>query len=496
MPQHPNVSWIQVDLANWPALKQVMGHIKQLGGANFIVHLAAYYDFSLEDSPEYLRTNIKGTRHMLELAKWLCVERFVFSSSVAACAFPDAGVAISEKTPADADFAYARSKRAGEEMVCEYSRWFPCSIVRLAAVFSDWCEYAFLYVFLSTWLSSKWDSRVLAGHGLAAVPYIHIRDVDRFLLTILERSPTLPTLGTYVASPDGATSQRELFDLASRFYFGRTANPLLLPKLVCWLGVAGRDLLGRLVGRRPFERLWMLDYLDQQLVVDASWTRRALGWEATPRLHIQRRLLYLIEKMKSQPREWSVRNEAVMKRSELRPALIIHDAMVEAREAIVDAITAHIRSPVRSEQFPGYATTGWSELKWDVGVVYELLVAAARTGDRTLLLDSVRDLTLHRLASGVSVRELGDMLAAVGEISLRELQFKAALSDLAAELCDFIALSMAMVLDSLEDTWEFEHPEESAAATTETDLEALVDRLNAFYRPVEMKGDDMREALE
>ena len=179
VPEHPNIKWLRVDIADWSALKAVMQRVKRFGGADFILHLAAYYDFGYGDSPEYIRTNVNGTRHVLEQAKWLCIRRIIFASSLAACEFPPPGGLVTEQTPADADFAYAKTKRIGEEMMREYSRWFSCSTVRFAAIFTDWCEYPPLYVFLRTWLSRGWNARILGGRGESAVTYIHISDINR-----------------------------------------------------------------------------------------------------------------------------------------------------------------------------------------------------------------------------------------------------------------------------------------------------------------------------
>ena len=44
-------------------------------------------------------------------------------------------------------------------------KYFPVAIVRLAAIYSDWCEYGPLYNFLITWLSKSWKSNMLAGKG-------------------------------------------------------------------------------------------------------------------------------------------------------------------------------------------------------------------------------------------------------------------------------------------------------------------------------------------
>ncbi len=61
----------------------------------------------------------------------------------------------------------------------------PTRIARFGAIYSDWCEYPPLYVFLRTWLGSSWRSRIVAGRGEMAVPYIHIRDLVAFFRRLL-----------------------------------------------------------------------------------------------------------------------------------------------------------------------------------------------------------------------------------------------------------------------------------------------------------------------
>lgn len=488
---HPNIRWIQVDIGNGSALERVTSHIRRSGGADYLLHLAAHYDFENVENPEYRHTNVNGTRHVLEQARALGVKHFVFASSVAACRFPVPGAAITEETPADAEFPYARSKRLGEEMVREFSRWFTCSTVRLAAVFSDWCEYAPLYVFLSTWLSSRWNSRIIGGRGMSAVPYIHSRDVNRLFLTLLRRGPELPRHGVYVASPDGATTQRDLFELATRYHYDRPPRPLFLPKGLAWPGVVARDSLGRLIGRRPFERPWMLEYLDSQLVIDSSHTRRVLGWAPTPRYHVLRRMLFLLEKMKSHPNEWRTRNERALRRPPERPALIIHDAMLEAREAIVDEIAAYLQSPVRLARFPHYGRLSVEELTWYTGIIYELLMAAVRTGDRTLLLNYIQDLAHRRHGKGFPPAEVCDALVATSEIIVEELLFKPELEAYRQAVRDWIAFSIALAVDGVQDAYDqfrgaTESGEDEAhddSAQIDRELERVIDKLNAFYRP-------------
>ena len=55
------------------------------------------------------------------------------------------------------------------------------------------------------------------------------------------------------------------------------------------------------------------------------------------------------------------------------------------------AIVAYLQSPVRNDRFPDYAGMSWKKLRWFIGVVYDLLTAAVRTGDRELLLHYIHD---------------------------------------------------------------------------------------------------------
>jgi len=56
------------------------------------------------------------------------------------------------------------------------------------------------------------------------------------------------------------------------------------------------------------------------------------------------------------------------------------------------AIVAYLQSPVRHDLFPVYAVMSWKELRGYIGMIYDLLTAAVRTGDRELLLPHSRDL--------------------------------------------------------------------------------------------------------
>lgn len=97
--QDPNLRWTQVDIADWDKLQDIIQRIKDRGGVDYTVHFAGYYDFSNENNPEYLTTNVIGTRNILEVSSQVAIKRFLFASSLAACVFPPTGRALRNKAP-------------------------------------------------------------------------------------------------------------------------------------------------------------------------------------------------------------------------------------------------------------------------------------------------------------------------------------------------------------------------------------------------------------
>ena len=501
IPYHHNLHWIQCDIANWTALSEVMKYIAEHGGADFVIHLAAFYDFTYKDNPEYERTNIKGTENILEFARGINVKRFLFASSVAACKFPADGEAINEKSIPDADYAYARSKKRGEELVKQYSQYFPCSVIRFAAVFSDWCEYAPLYKFLSSWLSKKIDSRILGGKGNSAVSYIHIHDLCQLLRIVFKKTNELPDYDIYNASPDGSTSHRELFEIVTRYYFGESIKPIHLPKLLAYPGIILRKLLQKLhlTCDEPFERFWMIKYIDLKLDTDSFYTRETLGWNPTSRYHIKRRLLFLLEKMKSHPDEWRVKNEAALKRVTGRANLQIYEEMIERKEKLLDKISSAILSADEEDKFKRYKLMNHDDFQCYMSTLYQLLMAAVRSNDRSLMLQYVDDIAIRRFAEGFEPGELCNTLSAFKKIIIAELISIKDLYNIKQDIYDYIGLTIQLAQDEIEDLYENllqkiprEKISESSLLPDCKELQRKIRQLSAFYQisPEDGKYDE------
>lgn len=453
-PIHPNIAWIQVDICDRAKLARAFREIQTAGGALFLVHLAAYYDFTGRHLPEYQRTNIDGTRHVLELSKPLRLKKLFFASSVAACAFPRPGLALNEASPPDGDHIYAWSKREGEQLLHEFASEIPSCIVRFGAVYSDWCEYPPLYMFLSTWLGQSWRSRVLAGTGHSAIPYIHIRDIVSFFRCLFRQYEELHPCEVFLACTPGASSHASLFDLATRYWAGTPRKPILMPVPLAALGLYSMNWWGTLTGRPPFERPWMWRYIDKSLTVDPAATYSRLDWRPTTALNLERRLPFLIERIKSQPLEWHGRNQAIILRRIDRPDLQLFNALSEVEQEICDNLITLIRDPANVAAYPRLSATEAEELAWLVRLLYRLALTAVQSTNRLLLLHYVQIAAPTRFRSGYSVSELSNLFDDLHRLILVRLRVFPELDQASQTIYDSLTLPMLMAKDELQQQFE------------------------------------------
>lgn len=455
----PNVRWSQVDIADWDKLKDIVQRIKDHGGIDFTVHFAGYYDFTNEKNPEYYRTNILGTRHILDISREVAVKRFLFASSLAACTFPPKGKTVDESSPPDADVPYAWSKREGEKLVTEYAQWFPCTIVRMAAIFSDWCEYPPLYTLLNTWLSGTViQSRIIAGRGDSAVPYIHVQDVIELYQRLIEKSDDLERLCIVNASPNGASSHLELFKTATQYFYGKQIKPICVPRQLLVPLILLQQCISWLRGRHAFERLWMLAYVDRQLAVNAFRTFSTLSWKPTERKSISRRLLFLIENMKEHPGIWRSWNEAMLRKDTQRPDLIVHEmiyeAMVESREAITSGILHYLLDPGRQLCYCDLGEIKEDVLHSYIRLVYQLILTVIRTRNRPMMQQYAKTIAFLPIIRGFGNRIPSHCLFVMSSVIAEKLRSRPEFRQRRPKADDFIVMTVHQAIDQIEDQFE------------------------------------------
>lgn len=454
IPRHKNITWYLADVAERESIREVMDEIQAGGGADYFIHLAAFFDFSNEPNEEYERTNVGGSKIIFEAAADLGLKRFIFASSLVVSEFPKRGDRLTEQSALDADFPYAVTKIAGEAMAKEWSKTYPCTVVRFAAVFSDWCEYGPLYKFLDTWSSGSWKSRILGGKGESSVPYIHIVSLVRMIKTILDQTERLKPFDVLIASPDESTSHQELFDLSTRFVFGEKRGSIHMPVFLALLGVYLMDFAGKLIRRRPFERPWMMKYIDERMDVDATYTRKELGWMVMPRYRPERRILHVIEHMKTFPNEWHQKNALALYKSPERPNLAISEALVQQEDQILTSLIDHIKNMEEPDRYPAYNKMDSEKLAWYLGIVYNLLKVSVRTGDRLSLANYARFIASIRIHEGFKLPEVVDVYETLSDLVIQQLLENDSVKHLEQRIRDDIDLTIQMAIDEIEDAYD------------------------------------------
>jgi nucleoside-diphosphate-sugar epimerase len=449
-PVHPNLTWFQVDIGDREALAEVFGKIRAAGGADVVVHLAAHYDFTGEEHPEYFRTNVDGLRNTLDLSAECGIEQFFFSSSVAACELPARGRTLDETSPPDGRHIYAQTKRIGETMVRGYKDRFTPVILRFAAMFSDWCEYPPLYMFLETWLSPAWNRRMLGGKGESAVPYLHVADAVALLARLLERRKDWKPSEVFVASPDGATSHRALFDATMSHEAPESVDPILIPRPLCGPGMLLRDLAGRLTGARPFERPWMAEYIDTVMAIDASKTRARTGWAPRERLEILRRLPFLLENRSMYPLDWHALNRAAMKKVHVPQNLRLYQLLERHQPELVEEYT----KALQEAGFPSYRQLSDEDHEWHHRMILRQLLNAVRTQDRHVLVAYCGDLAERRYRQGYAVEELCGAIEALESVCTSVLARDPDSRSLALEIRDDVTTPLKWGVDRIQETYE------------------------------------------
>lgn len=453
-PVHPNIRWFQADIGDRGPLSAAFRAIQEAGGVDAVVHLAAHYDFSGEDDPEYWRTNVQGLRNVLDCVKETGVKRFIFSSSVAACRFPPPGGTVNESTAPDGPEVYSRTKAVGEQMLAEYDDSFRSVIMRFGALFSDWCEYYPQFVLMKSWLSGNWDSRILAGRGRSALPYMHVREIPPLVRRVFARADDLGPREVVIASTDGAVTHHELYSAVMSHYPDQENKPIFMPKALCGPGIRMRELIGRLSGSRPFERPWMARYIDEALRIDASRTRARLDWAPRERLEILRRMPFLIENLKMDPQEWHRRNSQAVLRLRVRPNLRIHALLERHEREIADQLTAYMLGSEGRRKLPHYQNLREDLHQWHHELILRHLMNAVRTQERGVFFSYCDDLAARRIAQGFPSEEVCEVLEALGRVAVQTVLKDPAGKGLEEPLHDYVTMAVRFGADRVLETYD------------------------------------------
>jgi dihydroflavonol-4-reductase len=113
---------------------------RAVAGCGLVFHVAADYRLWAKDPAELYRSNVDGTRNLLEASRQAGVERVVYTSTVGCIGVPDGGIGNEDLPVSLAEMAgdYKRSKFLAEQVALEFARGgLPVVIVNPTAPVGD-----------------------------------------------------------------------------------------------------------------------------------------------------------------------------------------------------------------------------------------------------------------------------------------------------------------------------------------------------------------------
>lgn len=274
-----------------------------------VIHLAAYFDFTGEDSPLYQQVNIDGTRHLLSALKPFTVERFIYASTMLVHKPGSPGDKITEATPIEPSWAYPQSKADVEALIKKEIGETPYTFLRLAGVYDEHTAVPTLAHQIARIYELDFKSRVYAGDTDAGQAFLHKKDmVEAFKLT-LEKRNQLPQAHALLIGEEECLSYSDLQNrIGELIYHQRKWRTFSLPTPVAKAGAWLQEKTEPLVpddfdqGEKPFIRPFMIDMASDHYDLDISAARTQLGWR--PKCSLYSTLEKLIQNLKADAAQW------------------------------------------------------------------------------------------------------------------------------------------------------------------------------------------------
>ena len=291
---------IHCDLTNEASVHKAFAELRRRRGdriASFI-HLAAYYDFSGEDSPMYDKLTIEGTRRILRELQAFQVEQFVFSSTLLVMKPSEDGERIDETSQTQAEWRYPESKLETEQVIETERGGVPAVSLRIGGVYDEWGravplaqQFKFIY-------EKDIESYFFPGDPDRGQSMVHLEDlVDCFRLLIEKRGELQGFQNFLIGEPE-VVAYRELQEVANEMIHGKERSAIPVPKALAKAGATVKSAFSD----DEFVKPWMVDVADQEYKIDIDKARTMLGWE--PRHKLRDTLPYIAGRLLEDTAKW------------------------------------------------------------------------------------------------------------------------------------------------------------------------------------------------
>lgn len=252
--------------------------VKAMEGCDTVFHVAADYRLWVRDPQEMYRSNVEGTRGLLEAARRQGVKRVVYTSSVATMGFRSNGQLADEDSPvslADMIGHYKRSKYQAEQVALEAGRSGQHVVVVNPSTPVGEMDVKPTPTgrIVLDFLKRKFPAYVDTGLNL-----VDATDCARGHVAALEKGRSGER---YILGGENLTLKQILDKLGA--ITGLPSPTVEVPHFVA-LGAAVVDELwtGRMRGREPRATIDAVRMGRKKMYVSSAKAERELGWKAIP----------------------------------------------------------------------------------------------------------------------------------------------------------------------------------------------------------------------
>jgi len=241
-------------------------------GCEYVVHAAAY--FRLWGPPEpFIKTNVEGTRNVLDAALAAGVKRFIHISTIIVVGPQKPGTIITEQTPHGPypSDNYAKTKSEGECLVHSYlDKGLPVITLRLGALYGPYGHYAFNRLFFEEFL---YNWRVEVHKGRHIIFPCYVEDAAKGIEAALNRG----RIGEIYNISDKSISHREANAIISHLA-RRSSWRINIPRWLMLQFVKILELIAFFTKREPFYPKNLEPYVFYDWVVDSSKAQDELSF--------------------------------------------------------------------------------------------------------------------------------------------------------------------------------------------------------------------------
>lgn len=291
---------LYMDVTSDMSVKQALDIARSEHGDHLaaVVHMAAYYDFSGEESPLYDKVTVGGTERLLGHLEPLEVDRFVFTSTMLVHAPVKPGEYLDESSRLDPRWAYPKSKLRTERLIEGWRPSIPHTFLRIAGVYTDVGRQPTLTHQIARIYERDLKSFFFPGDSDAGQSLVHLDDAVEAIARTVERRDTLDD-GPILIGEAEPVGYADLQDRIGELVWGREWTTVRVPGT---LAKAGAWIEDKAAGDGAFIKPFMIELADDHYALDIARAREQLGWE--PRHHLSQRLPKIVQSLLDDPADW------------------------------------------------------------------------------------------------------------------------------------------------------------------------------------------------